>query len=96
MEIDLSSLSENQKKFYVELLAQSNLQFTKKNNQFVAQFKVDSSQVGSSMHQHLLSDGKSQVSSKSNHSKNDKREPQKIMNRKKLSRVVKIGDLGKF
>lgn len=32
MEIDLSSLSENQKKFYVELLAQSNIQFTKKNN----------------------------------------------------------------
>ena len=29
MEIDLSTLSENQKKFYVELLAQSNLEFKK-------------------------------------------------------------------
>lgn len=41
MEIDLSTLSEAQKKFYVQLLAQSNLNFTKKDNQFVAQFKVD-------------------------------------------------------
>ena len=41
MEIDLSSLTSAQKQFYVQLLAQSDLEFTKKDNQFVAQFKVD-------------------------------------------------------
>ena len=41
MEIDLSSLTNAQKQFYVQLLAQSDLEFTKKDNQFVAQFKVD-------------------------------------------------------
>ena len=45
MEIDLSTLSDNQKKFYVQLLAQSNLEFTRKDSQFVAQFKVEAGQI---------------------------------------------------
>lgn len=45
MEIDLSKLSETQKRFYVQLLANSNLQFHKENNQFVAQFKVDTNRI---------------------------------------------------
>ena len=45
MQLDLTKLSETQKKFYVQLLAQSNIEFQKKDNQFIAQFKIDSSKA---------------------------------------------------
>lgn len=45
MELDLTKLSETQKRFYVQLLAQSNIEFQKKDNQFVAQFRIDSNKL---------------------------------------------------
>ena len=66
MELDLSSLSQNQRKLYVEWLAQSNLKFTKKNNQYVAQFTIDKSQIDQG---NVLQDSKTNGSSYQNRNK---------------------------
>ena len=107
MEIDLSTLSENQKKFYVELLAQSNLEFTKKDNQFVAQFKVNTHQINGGQ-QLLMQEAKhaagnvkdSQVRGKhcgvKKEKEEKKRELSKPMSKKMLSRVAKLGELSRF
>ena len=105
MEIDLSTLSDNQKKFYVELLAQSNLEFKKENQHFVAQFKVNSHDLAH--HQtpilqdkDINSNEKSRITRKGGagvRKESKKVEPSqppqlsKPMNKKHLSKVVKLG-----
>lgn len=41
----MSTLSETQKKMCVQLLAHSNIQFQQRNNEFVAQIKIDPTQL---------------------------------------------------
>ena len=90
MEIDLSTLSETQKKFYVQLLAQSNLEFTKKENQFVAHFKIDNNQIQNN--QGILLDISN---TKSQNQKNKNNTPQP-KSKKNLGKVVKIGSMTLF
>jgi hypothetical protein len=45
IEINMSTLSQAQKKMCVELIAQSNIKFEQKDNQYYAQIKVNSSNL---------------------------------------------------
>lgn len=97
MEIDLSTLSEAQKKFYVQLLAQSNLNFTKKDNQFVAQFKVDTKTLHTSKlispptpeHTNVLTNNSNNKPKPHNQTK--KTDGVHLPNKKPLNKVVKVG-----
>jgi hypothetical protein len=82
VEIDMSTLSAVQKKMCVQLLAHSNIQFQQRDHEFVAQIKIDPTQLPKS------NNSASQITQKT------KTEPKReILNggKKTLSRTVKIG-----
>ncbi len=84
MQLDLTKLSETQKKFYVQLLAQSNIEFQKKDNQFIAQFKIDSSKTQPS------------INEANKKTKTEGKKPEQVNplvgTKKFLGRTVKVGE----
>lgn len=89
IEINMSALSQAQKKMCVELIAHSNIHFQQRDNQYVAQLKLNPNALNTNTN--------TNTNDKANPSSNNKPEGKKegALNggKKQLSRAVRIGDL---
>lgn len=91
IEINMSALSQAQKKMCVELIAHSNIHFQQRDNQYVAQLKLNPNALNTN-----TTNDKANLSSNpstNNNKPEGKKEGALNGGKKQLSRAVRIGDL---
>lgn len=92
IEINMSALSQAQKKMCVELIAHSNIHFQQRDNQYVAQLKLNPNALNTNTNNNT--NDKANPSNPSSSNKPEgKKEGALNGGKKQLSRAVRIGDL---
>lgn len=90
IEINMSALSQAQKKMCVELIAHSNIHFQQRDNQYVAQLKLNPNALNTN---NTNTNDKGNTNSSNNNKPEGKKEGALNGGKKQLSRAVRIGDL---